>query len=237
MELRRYLSVLRRRIVLIVLCTVVAAAAGWFRTPTEPTYAVQAVIYVGARQLTVSNGGQLSSDPLVAAERITATFAEMLDSRPIAEEAIAMLGLDRSPEQVVGQTSTSTTEGTQLLRIRVTDADPDVARDLANAMADAFVAKVQTFEPGLPAEPGDVPALPAYVFERATTPQVPEPLGLQRNVAVAGLFGFLAAVAAAFLLEYLDLTFRSVSDLEQRMGLPVLGVIPMQRRAPVGRRA
>ena len=226
MELRRYLAILRRRWLLVVACLVAALAGAWFATPDTSVFAAQSVIYVGSRQLAGASSGQISSEPLLAAERITTTFAEMLDSPPIAADATAKLGLDRAPQTVVGQTRVSNTPGTQLLRVTVSDTDPDVARDLANALADAFVAKVQTFEPGVPARPGDVPTLPAYVFQRATVPDEPVPGGRRRNLLLAGGFGLVTAIGLALLLEYLDLTIRTAADAERRLGLPVLAVIP-----------
>lgn len=53
------------------------------------------------------------------------------------------------------------------------------------------------------------------------------------NIALALLFGSLLGVGAAVLLEYFDTSFRSVTDVETRLKLPVLGVIPFQRE-PMG---
>lgn len=53
------------------------------------------------------------------------------------------------------------------------------------------------------------------------------------NLTFAVLFGALLGVGAAVLLEYFDTSFRSVTDVETRLKLPVLGVIPFQRE-PLG---
>ncbi len=53
------------------------------------------------------------------------------------------------------------------------------------------------------------------------------------NLTVAFLFGSLLGVGVAVLLEYFDTSFRSVADVETRLKLPVLGVIPFQRE-PLG---
>ncbi|HYP18291.1 MAG TPA: polysaccharide biosynthesis tyrosine autokinase, partial [Opitutus sp.] len=53
------------------------------------------------------------------------------------------------------------------------------------------------------------------------------------NIAFALLFGSLLSVGAAVLLEYFDTSFRTVTDVETRLKLPVLGVIPYQRE-PLG---
>ncbi len=46
------------------------------------------------------------------------------------------------------------------------------------------------------------------------------------NLTFAFLFGTVFAVGVAVLLEYFDTSFRTVTDVETRLRLPVLGVIP-----------
>jgi capsular polysaccharide biosynthesis protein len=137
--------------------------------------------------------------------------------------------LQRSASSVVGETIATIQPDTQLLRVIVTDQSPVVAEELANAVADAFVERIQTFEPSAPAQEGSVPALPAYVFDRARLPTAPHSNGEARNLVLGGLFGFLVAAAVSFILEYLDITIKSPHDAERRLELPVLGVIPFHR--------
>jgi succinoglycan biosynthesis transport protein ExoP len=63
------------------------------------------------------------------------------------------------------------------------------------------------------AEPARYPSRPNWVL----------------NATFAGLFGLVLAVGVALLLEYFDTSFRNVADVESRLKLPVLGVIPFQR--------
>lgn len=51
------------------------------------------------------------------------------------------------------------------------------------------------------------------------------------NILFAFVFGGILGVGAAVLLEYLDTSFRNVADVEGRLSLPVLGVIPFMREA------
>lgn len=53
------------------------------------------------------------------------------------------------------------------------------------------------------------------------------------NITFAVLFGSVLAIGVALLLEYFDTSFRNVADVESRLKLPVLGVIPFQRN-PLG---
>ncbi len=65
------------------------------------------------------------------------------------------------------------------------------------------------------------------MFEHATLPTTPRPTDLTNNMLIGALFGFLAAAGLITLLEYLDITLKSVEDAERSLGLPVLGGIPV----------
>lgn len=236
MELRRYLGILRRRIVLIVITVVAATAAAWIGTPRNANYTATATIYIGSRSLLNPNGQTQINDYITGIQRITLTYSEMIKSDPIAEDALKTTGIQRSTGNLVNATSATPEPNTQLLHLSVTDSNPAVAQQLANAVANAFVAKVQTYDATAPAGEGTVPQLPAYVFQTAKLPLIPDPTGLGRNLALAALFGLLVAAGLAFLLEYLDVTVKSPADAERRLELPVLAVVPMQRQraAPVG---
>jgi len=67
--------------------------------------------------------------------------------------------------------------------------------------------------------------------EPATRPSRPD---WTLNVVFAVLLGGLLGVGTAVLLEYFDTSFRSVADVEGRLKLPVLGVIPLHPGGAVG---
>lgn len=231
MELHRYLNILRRRIALVLVFAVVMGGLGWFATSRTARYSAEDVIYIGARQFSVSPDARYAFDPTLLVERLKTTYSKMIDSEPIANDAIQLAGVNLSAGQVVARTTVIPVEETQLLTVRVTDPSPDVARRLADGVAQAFVEKVQTLDAntGTPAQEGTLPALPAYVFERAKLPVSPDPTGVGRNTLIGFVLGLLIGVGVVFLLEYLDLTIKSPAEAERRLQLPVLGVIPFHR--------
>jgi capsular polysaccharide biosynthesis protein len=133
---------------------------------------------------------------------------------------------------------------TNILVIVVTDTDPAVAQALSIGLAEAFVTKISELEPGKPLGEGDLPTAPARIFERAKLPVAPQKESLLTGLIVAALLGLLLSGGAVLLVEYLDITVKTVDDAERRLGLPVLGVVPQLaldpsttlRRPPTGRR-
>jgi capsular polysaccharide biosynthesis protein len=224
-ELRRYVSILRRHAIIVVLTVALAVGVGWRTTSRVKVFQAKATLFVSSRASGQISGGLPQSDPLVAAEIASATYARMIASLPTAQAAVQRTGVARSPVGVLGATSAVQQPGTTLIDIIVADVDPHVAASLANAEAQAFVDEIKFLDPS--GGPGG--GLPAYVFVTASVPSNPLPSSLSRNLKLSGAFGLLAAVAIALLLEYLDVTIRGVSDAEHRLELPVLGAIPLQR--------
>lgn len=215
----------------MLVTTLLAAGVGITLSSETLSYAARSTIYVGS----LPNAADISSDRLAAIDRIVLTFSKMIDSVPVAAEAVEALNLDVDPEDVVQATEVSPEPATQLLYIEVTDRDPSVAQSLSNALAEAFVETVQEFEPGDPES--TVPRFPAKVYERATLPVEPEPTDQIRTILLATLFGLVAGVALVFLLDYLDVSLRTAADVERKLELPVLGVIPaLGAEAPFGGR-
>jgi capsular polysaccharide biosynthesis protein len=225
MELLRYLAILRRRALLIVLTVALAVTAGVLTMNRTDYYSARTVLYVGNRQIS-DEPGELSGDRAAGLDRVTQTFARMIDSEPIARQAIEAARVDRDPEDVVARTTTNIPFLTSLIEVDIVDEDPFVAQELANSIADTFVDEVQNFEPAARADEGALPSLPAYVFERASAPTEPIRVDVIRPLILAFLVGLLLSVGTAFLLEYLDITVKSSEEAEAKLGLPVLGVIP-----------
>lgn len=65
------------------------------------------------------------------------------------------------------------------------------------------------------------------VVEQATVPSSPVRPNKSRSLAVSILLGLALASAAAFTLEYFDKnTVRTAMDVERRLGLPVIAIVP-----------
>ncbi len=65
-----------------------------------------------------------------------------------------------------------------------------------------------------------------FVVDSANLPEDPAQPNLKLNLAIAAVLAMMLAVFIIFLLEFLDDTINTESDLEKTSDLPVLGVIP-----------
>jgi succinoglycan biosynthesis transport protein ExoP len=74
---------------------------------------------------------------------------------------------------------------------------------------------------------GGVAANNISIVDLATPPRSPSKPNLLVNIAMAALIGLVLGILTAFILEALDETVASPDDVEKKVGLPVLGVVPL----------
>lgn len=73
---------------------------------------------------------------------------------------------------------------------------------------------------------GDVRSNNISIIDRAEVPDGRFKPSLIRNLALGVLLGAMLGVLIAFLLEFLDDTLKTPEDIEQKLKMPVLGVVP-----------
>jgi len=63
-----------------------------------------------------------------------------------------------------------------------------------------------------------------WVVEAAKTPRLPSNRRIKKISLIGVLLGLFSGIGLAFFLEYLDQTVKSADELEERLGVPLLGV-------------
>ena len=136
MELRQYWELLRKWLWLIILTTVVAGAASYiFSIRQTPIYQASTRLLVSQ---SVSNSASLQYADILAAERLSSTYAQMLTARPVIESALEKAGYaSLDPRRI--SISVQPVRDTQLIDLKVEHPNPQVAANIANALPVVFI--------------------------------------------------------------------------------------------------
>jgi len=78
-----------------------------------------------------------------------------------------------------------------------------------------------------------VPKRTIEILNTAEPPRRPSKPSFLLNSIASVVFGLVLGIGVALILEYFDTSLRDVADIEERLKIPVLGVIP-HRRDPMG---
>ena len=231
MELRDYLRVLRVHwlSVLAAVACGLALAAGW--TFLQPrVYTAEASGYVAAAA--EDNIGSSMVGNQLAQSKVR-SYVEVGSWRTVAEYAIGALGLDATPEAVVGRVNVTNPTDTVVLRVSAKGSSPEEARDLAEAWIRGMIAEIEKIEQ---ATGGVEPAVRLVAGDSARLPGAPSSPNVRVNLALGLLLGLMVGMGYALVREWLDRRIRSAEGVEDATGLSVIGGIPLDHeQAATGR--
>ena len=232
MELRDYLRILRAHWLGIVALTVLGAAVAFGWSALQPrVYTASASGIVQATGLGTDVGSALVGNQLASSK--VSSYVDIGGWRSVAEHAIDELGLDTTPQALVGHVSVSNPLDTVIINVSANAATPEAARDLAEAWIDGMVAEINNLETGSPDTPG---AVTLVAGQSAALPSSPSSPNTRLNVALGTLIGLALGVGYAVIRHVLDRRVRHPRDIERETGVSVMGTIPLDKQLTDRRR-
>ncbi|WP_368652908.1 YveK family protein [Ornithinibacillus sp. 4-3] len=208
---------IRRRLGLIITVSILVLALTALITfvVITPKYEATTQILVNNEQ-EESNTSQLQQSNQFDLQLIN-TYSVILRSPVILNDVIEDLGLDIKASGLSSKLSIGNEQNSKVMVLTVTDTDPKQAVDIANSITETFVDKIE----GLMSI-DNVNVLMTADIADSLSPVSPN---VKINLAIGLVLGAMLGIALAFLLDFLDKTFRSEKEVEELLGLPVIGMI------------
>lgn len=218
LELRDMLTVVRRRIRLIVSMTAIAVLAAAFVTAwlVPPVYEARAEMIVS--KPAGREWSALNWDTVAVNLQLMSTYRLLAGSQAVMNEVLNMKpDLPYTTRELSSLVDVEVKDGTQLITLRVRDTDHERAMEIAGLVSRAFKAKVAEI---MGADHVTIISDPNP--EGSREPVSPN---LALNVLAAFVLSLGAGLLLAFALHFLDDTIRNEGDLADS-DLPVFTVVP-----------
>ena len=214
-DLLEVLEVVRQHILIIVLVTVIAAAAGFgfSRFVMVPQYEASALMIVNTRQDTTAN---VTSDQINSATKLVSTYSIIIKSDTVLQQVISNLGLTLTYDQLKERVTVSAVDDTQVMQITVRSDNPEWARQVCE--------QITTISPDVILESVEAGSV-KLISQAAVTPEPVSP-NVMKNTAIAALLGLVVSIGIVVLRELLDNKIKSEDDVRKYLDLPVVCVIP-----------
>ena len=205
----------KRKFSIILVALVFAIAAfGYSAFLAKKEYQSTSRIYVVSRQNQDNNA--LTNSDLQAGAYLVKDYREIILSQNVLSQAIEELKLDMTPAELSKKISVSVPTDTRILSITAKDGDPKEAARIANGLRNVAAEKIIAVT-----KVSDVTTL-----DEAEVPQSPSSPNIRRNVLLGFIAGAGLMVVLMVVVEVLDDRVKRPEDVEELMGLPLLGVVP-----------
>ena len=205
----------KRKFSIILVALVFAIAAfGYSAFLAKEEYQSTSRIYVVSRQNQDNNA--LTNSDLQAGAYLVKDYREIILSQNVLSQAIEELKLDMTPAELSKKINVSVPTDTRILSITAKDGDPKEAARIANGLRNVAAEKITSVT-----KVSDVTTL-----DEAEVPQSPSSPNIKRNVLLGFVAGAGLMVVLLVVVEVLDDRVKKPEDVEELMGLPLLGVVP-----------
>lgn len=178
-----------------------------------PKYTSTTSMYVLNRQAAES----ITNSDLQSSTYLTKDYIELIKSRTVVETVIADLQLDRTYESVLASMDVAAKSDTRIISISVTDEDPYMARDMANAIRVAAASQIQQV----------MKTEAVNVVDEANIPTEKSSPSLKKNVLIAGMLGAVLVAGWFVVLFLMNDKIVTADDVERYLGLGILGQMPL----------
>lgn len=199
----------------IVLSTILLGACGYLISTflITPKYESTSVLYVLSKSTSITSLADIQMG-----SNLTNDYVEVVTSRPIIEQVIANLGLtDETYKSIKDRVTINNPNNTRLLKITVRDADPDMAKAIADELADvsrSFISiKMDQAAPTVTQY--------GYADGAPVTPNT------MKNTVIGALLGMVLAMGIIIVSYLMNDTIITPEDVEKKLGLTVLASIPI----------
>lgn len=230
-DLKELFGIFWEKKVTILLLTAIFMVVGFIYSSfiVVPEYSSSTtLVLASAADGTDSTTGITTTD-ITLNSKLISTYSKLVKSKTVTRQVIANLGISEDEEESIRQSVDVTAEeNTEILKITVTNENPQKAADIANEMVVVFAEEVKRL----------------YKIDNVNTVDVAEPdevpsnINHPKTIIIFAAIGFIISAAYIFIIYMLDNSIKSGEDIEKNMDITVLASIPVyEPELKVGTRA
>lgn len=214
-DLREIFEIIRKRVWIIILLAVISVAVSGIISyfVLEPVYETSTTLMVSKPN---NEEAMIQYSDVLLNQKLVKTYGEIIKSRNISRQVIEKLNLNITPKQLIQKIIVSPVKDTEIVQIKVSHTNPELAMDIANKLAEVFMKDVKRI----------MKVDNVQVIDKAEIPFTPVKPRPKLNIIIAGFLGIMVGLGIVFLIEYLDNSIKTPDDISRYLDMPVIGIIP-----------
>ena len=218
LDLKELISMFLEKKLLIILVVIIFALMGAiytlkFVTPIYQSTTSLVLAQIGGDNSEESNS--ITSSDIALNSNLIDNYRVIAKSKSVAQEVIDNLNLDTTVEILRNRISVTTESDSEVIKITVLDEDPELACKITTEVAEIFMGKVQTI----------YKVNNITVLDKAEMETTPSNINLTKNIVIFAFVGGILIAGYILLINMLDTTVKTDTDIEKALDIPVLASI------------
>ncbi len=172
-----------------------------------------------------SNNSTVMQNDVTLNKNLVTTYSQIVKSRTVLAKVIDKLNLSMTPDQLSGQINVTAVENTEIIKIEVSDKNNKRAQKIATATSEVFMEEIQ-----------DIYKLTNIsTVDKASLEKYPYNVNVIKQLGMFLIGGVLLSIVVFLMIFYFDTTIKSGNDIEEKLGLPVLGNVTIANKNKGGK--
>lgn len=215
-NIRDFLNYLKKYVLVIVAVALVLVIGVFIydKSIKKPLYTTYTTIILTKSNET-QTGTTITQNDILLNQKLVETYSKIIKSKLVLEQVISETGVTYTAEELSENVNVEAYENTEMLKISVTDQDPELAASIANSIAQVFsgeIAKIYQINN-------------ISVVDVAVTPEEVSNNTLKRDLLIALFISIFGTIGVVFVVYYFDDTVKLTDDLEEEIGMPVVAKV------------
>lgn len=181
-----------------------------------PKYEASTKVFIGKELNAQGQEQSYDTNDVQMYQKLLKTYVEIIKTNDLIDRAINFSNLDLTSDNILSTLNVTPRTDTQILEISYISPHKSEAGDVVKAVTDEFIRSSKELIPN-----GNVKTIESVkVTDNPVSPNK------KLNIGIAFLAGLIISLGLSFLIEFMDNTFKTREEMEEILGVPVLGTIP-----------
>ena len=149
-------------------------------------------------------------------KNLVGTYTEIVKSRRVLNQVIENLKLDVSYESLQRNVSVTSVANTEIIKVSVSNSDSKKAAKIVDEIATIFTKEIQKI----------YKLNNVTIIDKAQVSSSPYNVNYIKDCVIYLAIGLVASCAVIFIFFYFDTTIKTSEEIENKLKLNVLGMVP-----------
>lgn len=159
--------------------------------------------------------------------QLVSTYTEIIKSKNVLKRVNETLQLNMDVSALNKKIKVSSVDKTQIMKITITDENPELAQTIATTLANAFKEEVKAI----------YKIDNVNIIDEAEVSNSPSNINHVKDIIVFEILGLFLSCGIILIVYLMDTTLKDEKDVESEIGVPSLGMIPLYKEEIDGQRS
>lgn len=164
----------------------------------------------------VGESGATTQTDINLGNNLVTTYSDIVTSRKIVEKVIDKLDLNYGYSALKNNIEVSSKKDTQIIRISVQDKDSKLAAKIANELIITFSEEIKEI----------YKLQNISILDEPKEASSPYNINVVKDLIIYMAVGIVLSLGIVFIIFYFDTTIKNAEVVENKLNLPVIGIIP-----------